>query len=129
MDESAIGLIEDVIEINDKLLGIWGVWLTDDQDWLAALHETENPGEFTFTYRFRYYADEKAFGSKDKKSWDRYRFHATREEAVSGAREVARELAAAAGKNFDQVLVVNGNVKRFLNSFTRLNWVHAKQVG
>src|SRR5882762_9688868 len=54
------------IDIDDNILGLWFVaW--QGADWMAGLWKTPNGPEGK--YRFRYYKDDKAFGSKDEKRW------------------------------------------------------------
>lgn len=49
---------------------IYGIWFCygDDTDWMACLSKKLD-GPWTFQYRHRYYADDKAFDSEDRKSW------------------------------------------------------------
>ena len=58
------------IELTEKIVGIWFVDLDNESDWLGAMERTDEG--YQVTYRFRYYVDDKAHDSDDKKSedWD-----------------------------------------------------------
>lgn len=49
---------------------IYGIWFCgmEGTDWMACLSKKID-GPWEFTYRHRYYADDKAFDSDDRKSW------------------------------------------------------------
>ena len=57
-----------MIELNSDCW-VYGFWYVDgdDKNWLACLSKRD--GSWRLDYRFRYYRDDKAHDSDDKKSW------------------------------------------------------------
>jgi hypothetical protein len=57
-----------VIAITDNTLGLWGVDFAES-NWLACL--SREGGKLVLVYRFRYFEDDRTFGSNDRFSWYR----------------------------------------------------------
>lgn len=64
-------------------------------DWLAAIHEIEPDSLYGLVWRFRYYKDDKAFESNDRRSWMSAEIIGTRLYAIEGLRHVANLMRSA----------------------------------
>jgi hypothetical protein len=113
------------IEVNDRTVGFWFVTIPNG-DWMAGLQALDG-GRFKLQYRFRYYKDDKAFDSDDKKNWysgegDDYG------SAVRTLRMVAEALKQQAKGEMWEVLRGDGTVNDFMDKFMKLPFVHAKKA-
>jgi hypothetical protein len=84
------------IEIDEKIVAIWYLRTLPDQDWMAGLRELEPNQKYSFTYRFRYYKDDKAFDSKDVKNWYEGTVNSTRNEAIEAFRFLGKTMEVMA---------------------------------
>jgi hypothetical protein len=71
-----------MLTLDEKTVGLWFIELDDSSDFMAMLACTDNDHAWEFVYRFRYYLDDKAFDSADKKSWYRATIEAPDEKTV-----------------------------------------------
>ncbi len=82
------------------------------------------------TFRFRYYRDENdhdPFSGKDKKNWySATSDKMTREEFLAQLRQIIGTMEAATGNECDEILMVNGDYKRFYDEFSKKPWAHMK---
>lgn len=124
-----------MIEITDKLVGIWFVQLPGNKghdDWQAGLTELE-PGKFKLQYRFRY-ADPLEPGADpfeyiDEKTWYAGTMQCSREEGIAGVEKVATHLAAAARSKVYRVMMnPQRDINAFLDEFEKQPWAHFKRV-
>lgn len=83
-----------VIRVDNRIVGMWSVFF-GDSDWLAALKQKKD-GTYWFICRFRYYKDDKVFGSVDEKNWYKVSFE-TREEALREVRYIYRTFTTKLG--------------------------------
>lgn len=114
--------------IDENTIGIWFMNLSATSDWMGHLYLEE--GRPHLRYRFRYYdpADPSndPFSYKDSKSWWSASFNGTKEEAIHTVRQLVRELESQSGNKCDELLMRDGNVKRFFNALSRKMWAHLK---
>lgn len=119
------------MEINEKdyLLGIWFVgWGTGD--WMAAIKRGDGP-EFQLQYRFRYYEDQKAFDSDDRKSWYRGTLTDTNEDIVIKKINLIAATIAQSRQEADVLndhVLVRGGTEKFLEAMKGKDWMHLKSV-
>jgi hypothetical protein len=117
------------IEINDKTIGIWHVEL-GGANWMAAL-QREADEKIKLTYRFRYYVDDEAFGSDDKKSWYEATTDIGEQAAIEAIRKMAEKLSAtsrAPNPAIDEVLA-NGDPEDFIKRVLILPCMRMAQEG
>jgi hypothetical protein len=81
-----------MITFDEKIIAIWFVELPK-ADWLAAVREVVPEKKYELTYRFRYHVDDKAFDSKDKKSWYQGTVSGTKQYVILSIRSTANELS------------------------------------
>lgn len=86
-------------------------------------------GPWQFEYRFRYYADEKAYGSADKKSWyhgelvEKYLSEATVRLKV---RDMMDLIASAKGFEVDEVDIRSSDQQKVVECLATRPWAHVK---
>ena len=118
------------IELTDKTIGIWAVWLTDDSDWLcSAWVEDDN---YVIAYRFRYYVDDKTFDSDDRKSWYRYQIpvQSGGEQKVAViCRTVAESLWRASGGKRYEIMMASGGIMELMAALEKWPMISMKKVG
>lgn len=88
------------IEINDDIVAIWYMQITEKSDWLAGLSKTDEPDVFKFTYRFRYYEGDQSLQfekSEDKKNWYEGTLLRSREDCIGIVRDMREHLCDADG--------------------------------
>ena len=119
------------IEINENMLGIWFVaW--KDADWMCGAWKSFCGPEAR--YRFRYYKDEKAFNSRDEKSW--YDVKPRREagdhlftdqEMIDVCSEMAALMAKANSASEKWELIRGASTfEQFVTEFRKLPFAHTK---
>lgn len=118
-----------MITVDDKIVGIWFLLVTKEQDWLAGISEVVPDEEYVLNYRFRYYNPESTGvwdGNKDKKYWYTGTIKGTKQTAIDGIRKVGRalELLGSVG-DFQEVLNTSG-LEKFLKEFQAQPWVYAR---
>jgi len=79
------------VDITEDTIGIWYIE-SETCNWLCAIYQE---GKLVKgSYRFRYYRDDKAFGSKDKKTWADICTETNKEVALRDIRDVAQKLCS-----------------------------------
>lgn len=91
------------IELDDKIVGIWFVGM-DKSDFLAAVREIIPEEKYELKYRFRYYEDDKAFDSADRKHWYQGTVSATRNYAVLSIRKMVNMFTESVGGEMYELL-------------------------
>lgn len=101
-----------------------------DGDLMACLYRDSLTAPWRLTYRFRYYVDNEAFDSADRKST--YEMEgldgdeATRLEMACVFEHVSALVAAANGAVSRSCLVVRGGAKDAMRLLARQPWSHVK---
>lgn len=114
------------IEITDKLIGTWFVQCDDLTDWLAGLERIDEGVKLI--YRFRYYEDDEAFGSKDKKNWYELRTAEPVEKVIETVRELANKLAEVNDVEIFEVLMDDSGIEGFMERFKVMPFAHVMTV-
>ena len=118
-----------MIELNERVIGMWYIQLTPDQDFLSSLFTTEE-GELKGVYRFRYYKDDKTFHSDDQKNW--YSMTITDDtisESVEKFRLVFNKLRHMSGTDEAyEILMDENGVDDFMERFAKLPFVHVQAL-
>jgi hypothetical protein len=111
------------VEITDHLVGMWYLPLTDDSDWLCGLTELESEKRYQMKFRFRYYKDDKAFDSKDERSSYVTTADCTKAYALATVRHLGNEMLAHGARGpLDELLMVNGDTRRFARELQDKPW-------
>lgn len=115
-----------MIKLDEKTVGIWYMQTTPTSDWLCSIREIEPDAKYELDYRFRYYEDDKAFDSKDRKSWYKAEVTATRHFAIVSIRTVANEMhkAGATGEVYE--LINEGDFDAFSKKFLDAPFAYAR---
>lgn len=102
----------------------------EGQDFQGAVFRDGPPGsDWTLRYRFRYHADDKVWGSEDRKSWSGYTIPAATvaehgiSPAVNALREMSGKLSELAGGDLTE-LYVNGDGLEALVMMMAHPWCH-----
>lgn len=107
------------IELSERTVAIWFIQLEPDQDWLASVYTTEE-GEVKAEYRFRYYVDDKSFGSDDKKSWYSLNTSASVSQALEIFREAYNKLSELSSGEHYEILMDETGIDGFMEKFKQL---------
>ena len=93
----------------------------DDKDWLGAVWTS---GDRThLRYRFRYYSDDKLFGSEDEKEWYGFSIEASRAEEMAGTlAAVARLTEGQWDASICEVIRVDGDGARMAELMAERPW-------
>jgi hypothetical protein len=113
--------------IDEKIVGIWYVRLTETSEWMAALRELVADEKYELVGRFRYYKDDQVFDSKDEKSWFRGTATGTRNYCILGLRETAKSLEALSGRESYEIVNDHG-LEEFQKEFMKAPFVYVRQV-
>ena len=115
---------------------IRAIWFTElhNGDWMAVINR-EADGKLSLTYRFRWYQDDKAFDSKDKKSWTKGRFEGPVDEdaVIAKLTELAEQIRGAANMRSDHEckswVLIRGamTLEAFVGKFREQPWVHTQE--
>jgi hypothetical protein len=117
-----------VIRFDEKIVALWFVaTIPDEQDWMAAIRELVPDEKYELVYRFRYYKDDKAFDSEDKRSWYRAELTGTRNYVLLTFRNLAERLHLASSGPLYEVLNDKG-MDDFLRRFQDMPFVHARML-
>ena len=116
------------IVIDEKLVGLWFLpTISGHQDWLAAVRVIEPDVKYELTYRFRYYKDDKAYDSEDKKNWYEGEVTGTRAYVVASIRSVARELERRADGKLYEIMNESGDMQEFMRKFADMPFAYVRQ--
>lgn len=125
-----------MIEMTEKLIGMWYVQLTPTSDYMAGLSwESEESiktgqGNAKLTYRFRYY-DEKngdPFTGNDKKNWYAGTIAVTdKKDTLKKVQEVISIIAVAKQTTVDEILNTGG-VEQLIHELKTKHWAHIQEV-
>jgi hypothetical protein len=114
------------MEITDATQGIWFM-STPGGDWMMTIDRTP-AGAAKIIYRFRYYEDDKAFDSKDRKNWYQAT-HPDFDRAMEGCRVIAATIRKLPGAG-KQVELLRGNLstRDFMDLLIHQEFAHTKKV-
>ena len=115
-----------MIEITDKIVAIWYLQTLPTQDWMAAVSEIEPDSKYELVYRFRYYKDDKAFDSEDKKNWYSGTLTGTRSYVLAAMREVAGTMESVAKGKLYELVNEDGDVSKLMRKFQDLPFVYMR---
>lgn len=91
----------------------------------------DKPGEWIFTYRFRWHVDNKVFGSKDEKSWYAAKLEAKTEgEAYRNTRQFLACVEATGCVRGVDVLEIRGGADKWMELQATGNlphWLYSQQ--
>ena len=114
-----------MIIMDEKLVGLWYMQTTEEQDWLLGIREVEPDKKYEVVYRFRYYEDESVFNSDDRKSWYEGTVSDTRKNVIIKIREMAKIMnSAAVGKLYEYIN--DKGIDDFTERFKKAPFVHFK---
>jgi hypothetical protein len=117
----------DGIQLDDKVVGVWFLKTTEKQDWMACLREVIPDDKYELTYRFRYYEDDKAFESEDRKSWYRAEVPGTRNYCIFALRSTGGSLEAASENGRLYEILNHGDYKAFIKELFDAPFVFVRQ--
>jgi hypothetical protein len=111
---------------------VWHIWFVAGTgvDWLAIIFKNAGEG-WTCMYRFRYYADDKAFDSQDRKSWTKLVTEDTSDEPPKTLVETISMVSRMTATNFGgeiHSLPVRGSGMRAFEMYKSQPWAHMKVV-
>jgi hypothetical protein len=106
------------------------VWFISDPDegvdWFAAARH-DDEGKWIFTYRFRYYADDRTHDSKDEKRF--YVVECENEgDAIDAGNKAADMISQGHGLQVEHVLIKSDKSDFIQSLMARQPWVHTKPV-
>jgi hypothetical protein len=124
------------MNFDEKTLAVWFiVTIPGEQDVMAQLSRTDEPGVFRMEWRFRYYSpeSENPFDGKDRKVWQAAGMHGTEQEALESARHVWTHLATKitdAKERGDFYELVRGDktLEEFFTEFRKAPFVHERTI-
>lgn len=117
------------IELTERLLGIWFVECDEKTDWLGSLERDEEKGGVIFTYRFRYYVDDKSFDSKDRKNWTSFHIGGeSGEKAVDVVRKLCVHLSTVDDGKIYECLMGDGGMDEFMEKFEQMPFAKVKKL-
>ncbi len=108
------------MEITDDTIGIWFVD-GPDYNWMLILFKEGNL--IKGTYRFRYFEDEKAFGSKDGKSWTNLTSGKAEKETIEDIREFSKVISLKLGNPVDELLKGDLSVGDFTREMMKRDYM------
>lgn len=107
------------IELTDKTVGVWYMQLSEESDYLAAATETDDG--IKITYRFRYYKDNKTFGSDDKKNWYEWVTKESKEKVIEVMRSLVTGMRRRDGNipltDCHELLMSEEGIEEFMEVF------------
>jgi hypothetical protein len=112
------------IVFDEKTVGVWYLKPAPDMDWLASVREIEPQAVYEFKYRFRYYKDEHAFDSKDRRNWYEGSIYGTRSFVIAGIRQAAKTLLQSGESYYE--LLNDGDIDAFFRRFQDAPFVFAR---
>lgn len=114
-----------MIDLNENTycLGLWYLE-GDGKDWLAAVTR-DGDGPMTLRYRFRYYVDDKAFDSNDRKNWYKATCppHLTEDEIVASIDALVSKMVSE-GMRKPWRRVVRGGAEKTMTALRAAPFVH-----
>jgi len=114
--------------IDEQFLGTWFVVFGDGGgDWACSLRRSSGGGHHELTYRFRYYTDNKAHFSEDRKTWFSARANFKSDaDAVRACTELAENFAEACGGTLHAMPLRAGeSLTEFMERLKAQPWAHA----
>ena len=108
------------MEISDDTIGLWFVD-GPDCNWMLTLFKEGNL--IKGTYRFRYFADDKAFGSEDRKSWTNLTSGKPERESVEDIRLMAKMISLKFGNPVDELLKGDLSVGDFTREMMKRDYI------
>ncbi len=106
----------------DHIISVWFI-STPGADWMAKLWVRE--GVPMGCYRFRYYKDEKTFGSEDEKHW--YAMRAPKDSNPDELAAIIENIASHLPDVITRDMVeVNGDVFKMLELLADRPWSHVQ---
>jgi hypothetical protein len=119
-----------MMTMDEKIVGVWYLnTIQNHQDWMAAVREIEPDEKYELTYRFRYYKDDKAFDSEDKKNWYSATCTGTKSYVIASIRFVAKQLEQKADGQPLYELINDHGYDRFIREFQDMPFVYMRVEG
>lgn len=117
-----------ILEKGRYVSRVWMLGGRDDFDVLMHLSRLLPAGRWDFQYRFRYYADDRAFDSKDKKSETHFSISGdvSESDALEKVHEVVAVLARQAGLEVDEVVIESDEPAVFIERTENKSWMNMK---
>lgn len=120
-----------MIEFSSKTVACFflGTAPAEGVDWLAAITEIEPEAKYKVVWRFRYHKDDKAFESKDRRSWMEFEVSGTRAYSIAGLRSVALLMQSTAqDPNSYYEYINNGDINAFLRKIQDAPFMYVRPV-
>jgi hypothetical protein len=114
------------IVLDEKLVGIWFLGLSDKSDWMAGLTEVTPDEKYELKYRFRYHEDDKIFDSADRKNWYEGIVTGTRNYCILSMRSIGKRLEEKAQGQLYELLNDTGDPNDFRREYMKLPFVFAR---
>lgn len=114
------------MELSEKTIGLWFV-CGEDKDWMGAA-VSQDDGTVNISYRFRYYVDDKAHDSADKKNWYECNVVDSPAKVIEVMRKLVDKLVEEEGEPHEILMVNHGSMESFIAELESLPWIHMKQV-
>ena len=115
------------IEITKDTIGIWYVEL-NKSNWMAELKRLPD-GKIKLTYRFRYYEDDQAFDSADRKNWYTAMTDVGEAKSLSAIRSLGNVMASAEGTELHELMMTDAGPDDLLNRLLVQPWARVQQEG
>jgi hypothetical protein len=127
-----------MITMDENILAVWVIEIRSypsEGNWMASLSKTKDG--FALTYRFRWYVDEKAHDSADKRNWYRIDFgppHAhTTGDALRHGREIYDMTIRSLGKHATvphswELIRGARSVEEFCDALTLMPGMHQRKI-
>lgn len=111
----------------EYVLAFWFVsWKAGN--WLCFVYREKGASDWTMTYRWRYYADGKAFDSDDRKSW----YEGKSDPSKVSAEQLLEAVDVIANLNVEHFqgdldrVEVRGDTKKATRLLAERHWAHMK---
>jgi hypothetical protein len=117
-----------MIELDDKIVGLWFLYTTEKQDWMLGVRELEPDQKYELIYRFRNYKDDKYFDSEDEKNWYGGTTTSTRNYMILSARSMGEQLLAAGAIGSLYEFLNDKGLKAFLEELANAPFAFMRQV-
>jgi hypothetical protein len=114
-----------MIELDEKIVGMWFLYLSEKSDWMLAVREITAEEKYEVVFRFRYYKDDKAFDSDDKKNWYKGTVSGTRAYVIASLRAAAQLIATTAIEPLYELLNERG-IDQFMRELQDAPFAHVR---
>ncbi len=122
-------MTEAMMELDQKIVGVWFMRTAQSQDWVCAVREIEPDRKYEIVCLFRYHAAEESsdpFDGKDTKSWYKATGSGTRAYVIAAVRMVAHIMFEAGALEEPYELLNEGDFEAFKKKFFDAPFVFAR---